>query len=257
MRLRTPSPPPDLARPAPHAPATDLKAARRRARRRTWLRRVGVAAGVAALVGAATWVVGYSDLLVLDQVEVTGVDEPLSETVGQAAQAPLGEPLARVDTGEVADRVSAVPDVAAVVVGRSWPDTLTLQVTPRVPLAVVAVDDTWRYVDDEGVLFGEAPADPDQLPAVVAPAGDDGVEQRAAAVAVAGSLPETVRAEVERIEATSPVEVRLVLRDGRRVVWGSEAESDRKAEVLVALLPTPATDYDVSVPDRPTLRPAS
>ena len=32
--------------------------------------------------------------------------------------------------------------------------------------------------------------------------------------------------------------------------------SDRGAEVLAALLDTPATQYDVSVPDRPTLSPA-
>ena len=41
------------------------------------------------------------------------------------------------------------------------------------------------------------------------------------------------------------------------MVWGSEEDSDRKAEVLAVLLATPATDYDVSVPDRPTVRPSS
>lgn len=257
MRLRTPSPPPDLARPAPPRAADDLAAARRRARRRSWLRRGGITAAALAVLAAATWVVGYSDLLVLDRVEVVGVEEPLSDAVAQAADAPLGRPLARVDTTAVAERVSAVPDVAAVVVERSWPDALTLQVTARVPLAVVAAEDAWRYVDVDGVLFGQAPAEPEELPVVVAPAGEAGVEQRAAAVAVAGSLPDGVRVEVERIEASSPVEVRLVLRDGRRVVWGSEEDSDRKAEVLAVLLATPATDYDVSVPDRPTVRPSS
>jgi cell division protein FtsQ len=51
------------------------------------------------------------------------------------------------------------------------------------------------------------------------------------------------------------VQVRLVLRDGRPVEWGSAERSSRKASVLAVLLDTPASAYDVSVPDRPSLRP--
>jgi cell division protein FtsQ len=90
---------------------------------------------------------------------------------------------------------------------------------------------------------------------IIAPADEDDAPARAAAVRVAGALSPEVLRRVGRIEASSPVEVRLVLRDGRLVGWGSAEQSDRKAAVLEVLLDTPATGYDVSVPDRPTLRP--
>jgi cell division protein FtsQ len=258
VRLRTPSPPPDLARPLPDQPpaALDLAAARRRERWRTRLRRGGAVAALVAVLATATWVVGYSDLLVLDRVEVEGAGDGLSRAVVRAAQAPVGVPLARVDLAAVADRVAEVPEVEDVVAVRAWPDVLRLDVTPRTPLAVIDLGGRWQFLDDEGVLFGTARGPREDLPVVLAPSTGDTEPVRSAAVAVAGALPPGLLARVQRVEAASPVDVRLLLRDGRRVAWGSAEESERKAEVLAALLRTPATSYDVSVPDRPTLRPA-
>jgi cell division protein FtsQ len=149
-----------------------------------------------------------------------------------------------------------VPEVASVAVSRGWPHTLRVQVTPRTPVAVLQAGEQWRLVDAEGALFG-APAGPDgSLPTVVAPDTEAGAEARVSAVRVAGSLPVDLLASVERIEASSTVDVRLVLRDGRTITWGSPEQADRKAQVLDLLLQTPAGGYDVSVPDRPTVRPA-
>lgn len=203
-----------------------------------------------------TWVVGYSNLLTVQNVEVEGVDEPLREQVLAAAEVPVGVPLARVDTGAVVTRVESVPDVAAATVSRGWPDTVVVSVTPRQPLASMSSEGTWRLVDADGVLFSEVAMPADGLPVLVASDSPEGIEARAAGASVAGALPADVLAAVERIEAGSSVEVRLVLRDGRLVVWGSAQDPERKAEVLTVLLNTAATEYDVSVPDRPTLRPA-
>ncbi len=257
MRLRTPAPPPDLARRPPDvAPAAaDLRSARRRATWRTRLRRAGLTALVLAVLLGVTWVVGYSDLLALRTVSVIGVEKPLADTVERAAQAPLGSPLARVDTEAVGARVEAVPAVLTATVTRGWPHTLQVSVTPRTPLAGVETGEGWRFVDEAGVVFGAAPGPPADLPLIIAPSDDDAAPARAAAVRVAGALSDEVLRRVGRIEASSPVEVRLVLRDGRPVGWGSAEQSDRKAAVLEVLLDTPATGYDVSVPDRPTLRP--
>lgn len=259
MRLRTPSPPPDLAprqRAQSPSPSEDLGRRRQRATRRTRLVRAGVVVAVLGVLGLATWLVGYSDVLTADEVRVTGVDGPLAETVTEAAAVPLGRPLARVDTSEVATKVEAVPDVASATVTRDWPGTVAISVTERVPVASLEGDDGWYLVDVEGVLFApRSDPDPDR-PVLVAPDAGRGQELRAAGVAVAGALPAQILADVARIEATSPVEVRLVLRDETVVVWGSAQESERKAEVLAVLLQTPATQYDVSVPDRPTIRPA-
>lgn len=263
MRLRTPSPPPDLAPAAspPSEPADDLRRARRRAASRERLRRGGIAALVVALLSGLTWVVGYSDLLAVDQVRLDGVEDDLAQDVLEAAQAPVGEPLARVDTEAVAERAASVADVAAVVVSRGWPDTLVLTVTPREPVASLASDGGWRLVDAAGVVFGAVDRPVPDLPVLVsldADADDDtAVQRRLAGVSVAAALPAEVLAAVEQVEVSSVSDVRLLLRDGRTVIWGSAEQPERKAEVLQVLLDTPALAYDVSVPDRPTLRPAS
>ena len=261
MRLRTPSPPPDLARrPATTSSTQDARRSRRRA---TWARRsrrVAVALAAVAVVAGAAWVVGYSDLLTADRVEVTGAQPPLADQVRSVADVPLGTPLARLDTDAVVDRVEGIADVASVTVTRSWPSTVVVAVEARQPVAVVAGADGWVLVDGEGVMFAGSTAGPGDdaldLPELVAPTTDDGVDARRAGVSVAVALPATVVGQLDRIEAPSPVEVRLVLDDGRVVTWGSAEQPQRKAEVLAALLDTPATQYDVSVPDRPTVRPA-
>lgn len=257
MRLRTPSPPPDLARPPAPPPvvAADLQAARRRTSRRRRLRRGAAAGGAVLVLVAATWLVGYSDVLALRSVDVQGVDDEVAAAVLEAAAVPVGVPLARVDTEAVSERAEEVPEVAVVTASRAWPNTLRLQVRPRTPVAVLKAAQGWRLVDAEGALFG-APGGPvEALPTLVAPDTEAGAAARVAAVQVAGSLPADLLATVERVEASSAVDVRLALRDGRAVVWGSPDAPERKIEVLTVLLGTPALAYDVSVPDRPTVRP--
>jgi cell division protein FtsQ len=51
-------------------------------------------------------------------------------------------------------------------------------------------------------------------------------------------------------------QISLVLKDGRKVVWGSADQSDTKADVLATLLAgVQAQVYDVSVPSKPTTTP--
>jgi cell division protein FtsQ len=45
--------------------------------------------------------------------------------------------------------------------------------------------------------------------------------------------------------------ISLVLSRGAVVIWGSDAQSGLKAEVLTQLLHQPAQTYDVSVPGQP------
>lgn len=256
MRLHTPSPPPDLARPPAREPAGDLQKARRRARRRAQLRRGVLLALLVLLVAGAAWLVGYSDVLAVRTVQVEGADDAVSAAVLEAAAAPVGVPLARVDTAAVAERAGQVPEVATVEVTRAWPHTLRLTVTPRVAVALLQTPEGWRLVDGSGAVFGAPEGPLDTLPTIVAASTKAGEQARVAAVEVSASLPASLAASVARVEAGSPVDVRLVLRDGRPVTWGSAEDSARKAEVLAVLLATPATAYDVSVPDRPTVRPA-
>ena len=213
----------------------------------------GAVLGVAVL-GAAVWVVGWSDLIVVEDVRVEGAPESLAAEVRTAAGTPIGTPLARVDTGGMADRVAAVPAVSLVDVDRAWPSTLVVRVSPREPLALLRTADGDRAVDRTGAVF--VPVEPvEGLPRLEAPGEEEAAGARSAAVGVLSGLPPELAARVAAVRATTDVDVELVLDDGSSVRWGAPDRTERKAQVLAALLTQQAAAYDVSAPERPTVRP--
>ena len=81
----------------------------------------------------------------------------------------------------------------------------------------------------------------------------DGAQDTVLAVlSVLDQLPPELREQVRDAGATSPDAIELRLHSGSSVGWGSAAESDLKARVLLTLLQVPATRYDVSAPEAPT-----
>ncbi|WP_239001071.1 cell division protein FtsQ/DivIB [Jiangella asiatica] len=238
-----------------------------RARRRRLRRALGVVLGLLGLAGvvALVWLVGWSSVLAVKSVTVSGVSSSLSEEVLELADAPIGTPLARVDTGEIAERVAALPEAADVEVGRSWPTTLTIEVTPREPVATISSGDAWYCVDETGALFSESSSRPEGLPVLTAPVSDPGESEddldaavRAAGVAVLTGMPSSLLELVDTIEARSEADIRLVLADGATVRWGTADDIDRKADVLLALIAgqdpeEPPSGYDVSAPGNPAV----
>ncbi|WP_203335249.1 cell division protein FtsQ/DivIB [Nocardioides limicola] len=232
---------------------------RQRFVRRQWSRRwltwrpvLAVVLLLAALVGGG-WLVFFSDHLALVDAEVTGVDGLPAQRVISAAELPVGTPLARVDLKAVQSRVEALAPVKSAEVSRAWPDGLRIEVTERVPLAIVEVGGSIRAMDAEGVLFFGYETAPDGLPRVVT-GGATQREALAEGAKVIAALPEEVAAEVDHVEVRTVDRISLLLLDGRRVEWGSAEGSAEKARVLAALLAQPAAVYDVSVPGQPTTR---
>lgn len=234
--------------------------AERFARRARWRRAGAVRAllvlvALAGLVGGSTWVVLFSDLLVVEQVRVVGTSRvPVSE-VRRAAGVGRGTPLGRVDVGEVDRRVSRIPPVADVDVRRVLPDTLRLSVTERRP--VVAVPDTsgFQLVDSEGVAFDAVAVRPRGVPLLRTDvASRSRPATLRAALRVLSDVPATVSPRVRQVSARTVDHVVLRLAGGARVVWGSPEAGARKARVLAALVRRPARVYDVSAPDAPAIR---
>jgi cell division protein FtsQ len=242
-------------------PVDDDTAARSRRAfaRRQWARRwltwkyvllglllVGVLAGT-------VWLFWFSSYLSVRTVEVTGVDRLGDAEVLAAADVPDGEPLARVDLATVRARVQALADVRSAEVTRTWPDTVTITVEERTPVAVVEIGGRLRGLDSEGVVFREFRSVPEGLPRVETPV-DTGRDALLEASRVVSALPADLTRRVDHVEVATVDQISLELRDGRSVVWGSAEESEAKAEVLAALLEQPGTTYDVSVPGQPTVR---
>lgn len=229
---------------------------RRRAGRWRVVRRVAALVLVLAVLCGAGWLVFFSDYVTAERVEITGADSIPAVRVRRAADVPTGTPLARIDLDRVRARVEAIPAVRSVEVSRGWPHAVRINVEERQPVGVIDHSGTLQALDAQGVLFGSYGSRPRGLPLVEA--GDDASsEALTEAGRVLASLPARLLRRVDSVRVTTVDDVRLVLRGGPQVLWGSAESSTQKAEVLGAMMHHAARgvqEVDVSVPGRPTTR---
>ena len=216
---------------------------------RRWLIALLVIVPIAAALG---WLAWFSPWLAVSQVQVTvsaapEVAGPLTaDEVRAVAAVEPGVPLLRVPTAEIESRVAALPQVASVTVSRSWPDTVVIDITRRVPVALVATGSGYDVVDASGGVIRSVSSIEAGAPVVRATG-----EGLAAAISVASELPEPIARKVVTVEASTRNDVRLILRNGAEVMWGSAEDGDFKAEVLQTLFQVDARWYDVSAPAVP------
>lgn len=232
---------------APRPPST---ADRQGGRGRLW----ATVALVVVVLGAVVWVVGFTGVLGVRTVAVTGTTALPADDVRVAAAVRRGEPLSRVDTAAIADRVRALPGVSRVAVTRSWPGTLRIAVTERTAVAVLPRDGATWLIDATGVVFQRVAVRPAGLPRLDVPgaAPDDVVTTTALGALTV--LPAAVATQVLVVSARTRDSVRLTLTGERTVVWGGADDAAAKARVLPALLTRPGKVYDVSTPTLVTVR---
>ncbi|MFZ1287323.1 MAG: FtsQ-type POTRA domain-containing protein [Candidatus Phosphoribacter sp.] len=219
------------------------------------LRLAAAVLAVVVVLGSVGWVVWGSEVLNADHVAVEGVtDEADRAEVLAVAAVPLGQALARIDTGAIAARVGALPFVRRAAVNRSWPHTVTVVVTARVPLLLVrGPEGELALVDEDGVAFRTVTDPPSGLPLVNGSANRPEPEGLQAVIDILRLLPEGQRSAVTEITVTSASLVSFKL--GRvQIVWGGRAQPDKKLAVLTALLATKPALIDVSAPDTPVTR---
>lgn len=233
------------------------QAARRRADRARWTRPLLALAALAVLGLVGSWVVWSSSWMTARQVSVVGLHRLTAEQVREVAAVPMGMPLARVDLAGVEARVRTLPAVRAVSASRGWPHTVRIAVEERQPAVAVPGSDGYLLVDFDAVAFETVGALPEGVPQLRAKPSVLQAATVRAAVTILEAVPRSVGGRVAEVVAASADDVTLVLRDGTRIVWGSAADSDRKAEVLRALLRRAGTVYDVSAPDAPAIQAAA
>jgi len=222
---------------------------------RRWLTWKPLAAVVLLLVLAVVgvWLVYFSSVLAVTGVDVKGTSLLSPAAVRSAAAVPDGQALARVDLDRIRTRVQALAPVRSVDVSREWPHQVRIDVTERVPVAVVSIAGHLRGMDADGVVFRDYSSPPPRLPRVQT-GSDTSSDALHEAAEVVGSLPQELSARVDHVEVETVDRISLVLRDGRTVRWGSSADSALKSQVLAKLLAAVphARTYDVSVPGEPT-----
>jgi len=223
-------------------------------RRRPW-RLAGYAALAVAVVAGLVWAVGFSPLLAVRKVEVVGVPDSEVEAIRALAAVPVGQPLARVDGSAVASRVAERATLADVSIERSWPSTLVIHASPRVPFLVVKnLQGQLQVVDADGVAYAQVSTAPKGVPVVTA-ASDAGLSRDAlrTAVSVMRTLPAALQ---HRVSAVTVGGADLVtMKVGRTTVtWGGVDQPEKKVAVLTTLLKGAPRAIDVSAPDTPVTR---
>lgn len=209
----------------------------------------------AALLALLVYVVGFSSLLSVRTVEVTGADRADQRTIQEIVDAEQGRPLARVDTDGLAARVEQEPGVESASVERGWPRTLRVDVVPRIPaLAVSRGEGKVEIYDLGGVLIRTVRAAPEGVPLVEAESGATVTGRGvSAARSMLESLPGSLRGQVGSVTVDAADRVSFTV--GRTtVVWGDGSQPDLKVQVIEVLLTKKPKVLDVSAPSTPVTR---
>jgi cell division protein FtsQ len=208
-----------------------------------------VAAGLA-------WLIWWSPVLAVRSVEVAGVTGAEARAVQALVEVPDGTPLARVDTGAVADRIRSRVTIAEVSVDRSWPGTLSIHVVPRTPAIIVkSPQGQLQVVDRHGVAYGRVTRAPAGIPVVTAKNASAAMtpEAVATAISVVESLPPNLSSRVGSLTVSSADLVTFTL-GSTTIVWGNAEQAERKVAIIDVLLKTKPHTIDVSAPDTPVTR---
>lgn len=222
---------------------------------------LGTAAGLALLLAGILALAVYSPVLALRNVTVDGTKILSAEQIRAALEPLQGKPLPQISDEDVAALLQPLVQVKAVRTQARLPDALHLQITERVPVALVKQANAFQLVDVEGVELSTT-TDPAAiaLPVIDGGGGTLPKDLFAAITAVLGALPADVLAKLSDAKAKSVDAVELQLVDGQTIVWGNAGEKELKARVLAALLKippdpkNPVRTYDVSVPRHPVTR---
>ncbi|GAA1628098.1 cell division protein FtsQ/DivIB [Actinoplanes couchii] len=213
-----------------------------------------IGAGVALAVGGLTWLVYGTSVLGVRDVRVVGAEILTADQIRAAAAVQPDLPLARVDLDEVGARVRGLPAVDHVVVDRSWPSAVVIEVVERTPVAAVPAGEQFQLIDDEGVPFRVVAALPAGLPLARLDNPGSADANTTSALTVLTALSDDLREQLVAISVDKAVDIRLELRKGRVVVWGDDTNSDRKSQVATALLRQKGDEIDVSAPAVVTIR---
>ncbi len=236
----------------------------RRFTRRSRARRITLAivAGIIATLIGLVLVAVYSPLLSLKTIQVRGTERIDPVAVESALAGQLGRPLALVDYARITRELSVFPLIRSYVTETVPPDTVRIQIVERQPIGVVQSSPTlYQLVDPAGVTVQESVVAPAGVPFIDlagAPTSDPAFR---AVADVLISLPDDLRAKVIAVSARTKDDVRLVLSGvGQSVVWGSSADSGRKAALLAALIAVTDLarpgEFDVSAPGNGIFRPS-
>jgi cell division protein FtsQ len=212
---------------------------------------------VATLAVAAT----YTPVFAARDIRLRGSAGISRAEVLSVARVDDGSNVFHLDTLAVERRLERDPRVLDARVTTSLPNTLSITIVPRRPVAVLGTGVVGTHmvlVGADGVLIGPAGAAVD-LPMLTGADGNPlGAGDLVTAAATAGALGSSLRRTVEAVIVANDGSLKVRLAAGFSASFGDSSELEAKAESLSAVLAwveerdVTVTSADLSVPGSPT-----
>lgn len=241
-------------------------------------RRIVLALVCPVLLVVIGWFILHSPWLSAQAITVRGSAHTPVQRVVSVAGLAGHPPLIDVNPGQVAARLEHLPWVASAAVARHWPDGVSITITERRPVAVVAApaptpgrrapvsSGGWLLVDRNGRVIEPVASPPGSLLHLALPAGTAVADGRLAAAAqpgleVAASLPAAFRSQVTQVAVDPGGTITLVLTTPVTVDLGPPVDLGQKYEDVAALLANASLSagdvIDVTVPGAPGVVPSA
>ena len=182
----------------------------------------------------------------LETIEVRGRSHTPKPVIIAASELILGEPILTISLPALHERLSTIGWIRTVAVERRMPSTIRVEITERVPMALLQTEDGHRVIDETGTVI--AGADPSAFGHLTVVAGDSAARNAAPILNILRTEPElfaevwAVTFQSERrwdVHLRSGIRVRLPETDPR-TAWSQLAIIDHSKQI---------TDRDLAVID--------
>jgi len=212
------------------------------------------------ILGAGSYLLGWSSLLTVRQVEITGAPSPASQNeASKKIDLKLGENLARVDAKAISLRLKSADWIESADISRNWiSGKVVVDLHPRVPVAIYNEPGKAQVaLDASGKVF-KAPA---KIPAGLPNVSASSVESGLAAIKVFTQLPKEFSSGIDRLSAAGVTNLLIYGKfrgQSLRIIWGDGEDTALKVRVINALLEQPENKslkmIDVTAPHAPIVK---
>ena len=224
-------------------------------------KKANIAIGI-TLVSLLAYFLGWSGLMTIDQIKVSGLSENQTVSNLTAKQViklcgiKIGQPIARVNSSSVKRKLLTLPQVLDVKVNRQLPSSVLIELKMRkIEIAVTASGGGYLVGDASGVTFAKVNKVPRGVPIIKTSTSKVLLSQT---LLVFQGLPTKIQNRVISIDAKTRDSITFNLTRGVRIIWGGSQEQDLKIKVLNALLADEnnknVKNFDISSPLAPTVR---
>lgn len=209
--------------------------------------RLGIAIAIFVFAVGA-YVLGWSTLLTVSSVEVTGIKTLITTEIK------VGERLARVEPRSIAAKLGRIKWVRSVEVSKNWASgKVSIAIVERTPIAIF----NNQLIDEEGVSFPLLHQSIHGLPHIQA------MDINAAITAARffNSLPKEFTNAITTLKVTAGDSYLIEMSQGKKsieILWGQDEENSLKVRVYKALIARPENlkiqRVDLSAPHAPIVK---